>query len=160
MDLLIFAKWIFTAATQLTTGAHDWPLMHPEVTSPARITELHTEDPWTGTGTPVPMPPGKLRELFCLDRGIYTVEMRLGMLPTGRGPVDGRVWLAELSSPGAPVRTQLLMEFSAEGRAPTFQASAIGVRVEAWTCFSLRYDSTGPARVSPDPRYTFLTIRG
>lgn len=163
---LLFAKWIFLASLQLPAGVGlELPRMHLAQPSDGAITELIAiEDVWTpGTickPTDTACVPtdggftgGAVHQSFCVDRGVYVVTMSLGIQPQKLpdGEAAGKLWLA-----GPGDERILLMQFFAAPALDSFQSGSAVVRAEAFTCFGLRYDLSGPATVNPAT--TRLTI--
>ena len=168
MDLIV-AKWILTASLQLLAGTGlELPRLHLAQPSPALIGELIAiEDVWVPGVVCPPVKPGTVSDCvpteggftrgavhqsFCVDRGVYVVNLRLGMRPAGMWTADGRVWLATREG------SQLLLEWANEPSRTTYQSGSAVVRAEAFTCVRLTYDSSGRAFVDPDPRVTSFTI--
>lgn len=162
---LIFAKWIITSAITLTAGTGiEWPQMAAQQLAPPAITEqVVIEDIWTpgticpsGDPTCVPSPggftAGSRSQLYCVERGVWTVNFRMGTRP---GPVGtngyGRVWLS------GPEAIHLLEFAGSQTAWPTY-ATTVTVATEGQACWRLVYDLWGTVVINEDPRVTRLTI--
>lgn len=164
MDL-IFAHWIFTAAATLAAGTGlDWPIMAAQRLAPPAITEtIVIEDVWTpgticatGQAGCVPTPGGftggSRTQAICMDRGVWTVTLRLGIRPSPVGTTGyGHVWL---SGP----ETIHLTAFAASPTAWPLYATTVTVATESRACWRLVYDLWGSAAVNEDQRVTRLTV--
>lgn len=154
----IFAKFIFTAAWVFGGQVQDFPPLEQTASAGAAIRqELRVFE----TITRLPCIPGKdfcpgpiltarVRPHFCVEPGVYTVSVRLGLLAPS-GLVGGRIWLA------GNRETSLVAAFTAQPGVPAYVATALQVASEG-ECFIFRVETSAPAEVIAEPGVSFVTI--